>query len=728
MASSPRPRFVPISAFALAALSVQANTHAETTIAWRAIAPGAERASLDVEGVPVALVRFALATYRAQVIVGAGVPPRAQTAAEAARAPGVVAAVNGGFFDEHRAPLGLRIADGRVRAPLRPHADWGVLLLDDARARIVHTTDLRGAVTARGAIQVGPRLVVGGAPLGLKPQRALRTGVALDRDGGHLTLVLADTPVDANARARALPAAGFDAALLLDGGPSTQLALRAGDARDDIPGRLPRARPARHRQGERARGSRTLSPGAPACAAARPDLGRPPNSDRLSLSRPHSRGYGATTPTVWAAIANNKIASGRGRRGREEPPRSTSHGVVLALLIAQTGESLQRTLGGCNEAPSWTGLLVGRLPLAATSVGRCWWASRPRSGRARRTGSSSRRRRSNESTPAPSSKASTRNLDSSLCSRSTTSLSMDQGAGEPGPEFSGVHRHPQEGARRIARRSHRRRDFGHGRGRLSSVEADGCGHPDNGVFVDTARAATDPVCATARLNAGQHFIASASGGTQQQLHGGHRRRLSLPGPGRNATGCGFESHLESVRAALGDETGDPAHGIPVRPVPANNVGFLRDDAFLAVISITNEGECSVPPDSVLFDPDGAVVPTLGPLQTRGLSHTDRCDGHPVLAAVQAGQPARSFRRPASRTTTPSRPGSHARGDPRPLLRRLLQAAKGRPFEGLPVGHHRAAVPLLSIVFDPTRRRRHQVSRKATAAWAPAGSSGRPRRA
>jgi hypothetical protein len=168
-----------------------------------------------------------------------------------------------------------------------------------------------------------------------------------------------------------------------------------------------------------------------------------------------------------------------------------------------------------------------------------------------------------------------------------------------------------------------------------------CGHPDNGVFVDTARAATDPVCATAHLDAGQHFIASASGGTNNNFTGDIAdvfRCLAQVG----TTGCGFESHLEAVRAALGDETGDPAHGIPVRPVPANNVGFLRDDAFLAVISITNEGECSVPPDSLLFDPDGAVVPTLGPLQTRCLSHTDRCDGHPVLAAVQAGQPAGPF--------------------------------------------------------------------------------------
>jgi hypothetical protein len=223
-----------LAALVLAAL--ETRTTAGAQVDWRPIGPAAERATLAVDGTSVVLLRFALSAYRARVLVGTGAPPRAQTAEEAARAAGVVAAVNGGFFDERRAPLGLRIADGAVRVPLRPRADWGVLIIDDQRARIVHTKDVRGDVAATGAMQVGPRLLAGGAPFTLKPQRARRTGVALDRDGSHLTLVLADAPVDANALARSLAAAGFDTALLLDGGPSTQLALRAANAREDIDG------------------------------------------------------------------------------------------------------------------------------------------------------------------------------------------------------------------------------------------------------------------------------------------------------------------------------------------------------------------------------------------------------------------------------------------------------------------------------------------------------------
>ncbi len=61
---------------------------------------------------------------------------------------------------------------------------------------------------------------------GLKPQIARRTAVALDEAGTTLTLAVADDPVDAAVLGRRLAAMGFRSALLLDGGPSTQLAVK----------------------------------------------------------------------------------------------------------------------------------------------------------------------------------------------------------------------------------------------------------------------------------------------------------------------------------------------------------------------------------------------------------------------------------------------------------------------------------------------------------------------
>ena len=133
----------------------------------------------------------------------------------------------------------------RRRSRLRPHADRG-------RAREVR--ELRGQpLVAHGQdhLVLGPRrppvqaaarlpaagaVLAGGQPLKLKPQEARRTAVAIDRDGRFLTLVAADAPTGAQALADALVRLGFDAALMLDGGPSTQLSAALGQLRLELSG------------------------------------------------------------------------------------------------------------------------------------------------------------------------------------------------------------------------------------------------------------------------------------------------------------------------------------------------------------------------------------------------------------------------------------------------------------------------------------------------------------
>jgi hypothetical protein len=68
-------------------------------------------------------------------------------------------------------------------------------------------------------------------------------------------------------------------------------------------------------------------------------------------------------------------------------------------------------------------------------------------------------------------------------------------------------------------------------------------------------------------------------------------------------GCGFEGQLKSVRWAL-----DPLF------IPPGNQGFMRPDAVLAVILITNEDDCSLPDDSDLIDVNQTrMSDPLGPL-------------------------------------------------------------------------------------------------------------------
>ena len=79
------------------------------------------------------------------------------------------------------------------------------------------------------------------------------------------------------------------------------------------------------------------------------------------------------------------------------------------------------------------------------------------------------------------------------------------------------------------------------------------------------------------------------------------------------TGCGFEQPLEAVYQAL------HAGG------PAENAGFLRDDALLVVVFLTDEDDCSVPPTTDLFDP--AKSATYGAL----LSY--RCSNYGIVAGT-----------------------------------------------------------------------------------------------
>jgi hypothetical protein len=65
-----------------------------------------------------------------------------------------------------------------------------------------------------------------------------------------------------------------------------------------------------------------------------------------------------------------------------------------------------------------------------------------------------------------------------------------------------------------------------------------------------------------------------------------------------AAGCGFEMQLESVYRALHD------------PI-ATNQGFLRSDALLVIVLVTDEDDCSADPNTDLFDPSKIQPPPNG---------------------------------------------------------------------------------------------------------------------
>lgn len=176
-------------------------------------------------GAPVVALR--VAPQRIHIAADAG-PPGEQLEAEVWRRRGsAIAAVNGGYYDAAFKPLGLRIADGKKISGLHGTM-WGVFSVRRGRASIVDAEHWKMRRDVTEAVQCGPRLVVDGQVQLLKMQWARRTGMGITRQG-KIIIAVADGEMSLPAWA-ALWAAqdGLNCrdALNLDGGPSTQLALK----------------------------------------------------------------------------------------------------------------------------------------------------------------------------------------------------------------------------------------------------------------------------------------------------------------------------------------------------------------------------------------------------------------------------------------------------------------------------------------------------------------------
>jgi hypothetical protein len=117
-------------------------------------------------------------------------------------------------------------------------------------------------------------------------------------------------------------------------------------------------------------------------------------------------------------------------------------------------------------------------------------------------------------------------------------------------------------------------DMGAGDASISTCDSTG---GKQGIFQYTARG----TCTSTGLQSGATFISDAGG--VKNYTGNLEDVLGCIAPLGEA-GCGFEHQFAAIIRALGvDGLGAP---------PAENQGFLRPDAYLVVILLTNEDDCS----------------------------------------------------------------------------------------------------------------------------------------
>jgi hypothetical protein len=150
-----------------------------------------------------------------------------------------LAGVNGGYFDEKFAPIGLRIANGQMIAPLRrARLITGVIVASSRGVQIVRSREFSRRLGVTAAIQCGPFLVDRGQPIGglndshlarrtfaatTSSSRAL-LGVCSEVSLAELSKILVTTSLAEDLK--------VERALNLDGGSSTGfwLARESGSA------------------------------------------------------------------------------------------------------------------------------------------------------------------------------------------------------------------------------------------------------------------------------------------------------------------------------------------------------------------------------------------------------------------------------------------------------------------------------------------------------------------
>lgn len=128
---------------------------------------------------------------------------------------------------------------------------------------------------------------------------------------------------------------------------------------------------------------------------------------------------------------------------------------------------------------------------------------------------------------------------------------------------------------------------------------------------------TKPTCGLQ----GATFLTSEEGGTRNNFSGDIAQAFSCMAD-LGIRGCGYEHQLQATRVALFES------------ITPENVGFLRRDALLGIVLLTDEDDCSADTTSDLFSDEVSFPGTTASFRCAQAGHV--CNGmSPPLAPFQA---------------------------------------------------------------------------------------------
>jgi len=153
--------------------------------------------------------------------------------------------INGGYFGEDRKPLGFLVSNGKT-VNRRIATNWiysGLLYILKGRPFLIDRREYPKGIQVEQALQAGPRLMADGRPIqGIRNLRIahFRSGIGLTTDE-HILVFATDTKYRGISwrdlqQILSLDSLHCASAMNLDGGGSTQMALKAGGRREFVDG------------------------------------------------------------------------------------------------------------------------------------------------------------------------------------------------------------------------------------------------------------------------------------------------------------------------------------------------------------------------------------------------------------------------------------------------------------------------------------------------------------
>ncbi|MFA5959304.1 MAG: phosphodiester glycosidase family protein [Tatlockia sp.] len=208
---------------------------------WRVLAPGISYQDLDSDFLTpwshIHAFRIDLHNNRFSLLSAKDLSREYASIDEYAEFSHALLAINGGFFDNHYHPLGLRIDKKSVKNPAKNISWWGIFYLKNNKAYLT-TINHFNPESIDFAIQSGPRLVINNRIPPLKTGRAERTALGITHDGQIIVLVTDNMPLSTTELAQRMKDEPLhcENALNLDGGSSSQLRARIHSFQLDVHG------------------------------------------------------------------------------------------------------------------------------------------------------------------------------------------------------------------------------------------------------------------------------------------------------------------------------------------------------------------------------------------------------------------------------------------------------------------------------------------------------------